>query len=201
MRELNWNYFWKSSLISTYTFRLSPGKVFTWDMFRVVKPKEQDEKNLSHCLHLKFKCYNFCEIFWKRNQSDFFFESRGHFTKIKKFYKMAVLLHDQVPENTDFSIILKTRINELQTSFRLRQFSLELVGSRASSQQLQMWFSERFSHQNLLRSLLRLLFLLRWNKYDIPKFHLTFWLCNNFDIIDRNNVLFLETTSINHLIN
>ena len=34
---------------------------------------------------------------------------------------------------------------------------------RTSSQQLQMWFSEHFSRQNLLRCLSRLLFLLRWN--------------------------------------
>ena len=45
------------------------------------------------------------------------------------------------------------------------------VGStdRASSQQLQMWFSEHFSRQNLLRSLSRLLFLPRWNKYGAKK--------------------------------
>ena len=40
---------------------------------------------------------------------------------------------------------------------------------RESSQQLQMWFSEHFSRQNLLRSLSRLLFLLRWNKYGAKK--------------------------------
>ena len=39
----------------------------------------------------------------------------------------------------------------------------------ASSQQLQMWFSEHFSRQNLLCSLSRLLFLLRWNKYGAKK--------------------------------
>ena len=49
-------------------------------------------------------------------------------------------------------------------------FSL-LVGStdRGSSQQLQMWFSKHFSRQNLLLSLSRLLFLLRWNKYGAKK--------------------------------
>ena len=40
---------------------------------------------------------------------------------------------------------------------------------RASSQQLQIWFSERFSRQNLLHSLSRLLFLLRWDKYGAKK--------------------------------
>ena len=41
-----------------------------------------------------------------------------------------------------------------------------IVGStnRASSQQLQMWFLNIFSRQNLLRCLSRLLFLLRRNK-------------------------------------
>ena len=48
---------------------------------------------------------------------------------------------------------------------------LGIVGStdRASSQQLQMWFSEHFSRQNLLRGLSRLLFLLQWNKYGVKK--------------------------------
>ena len=43
----------------------------------------------------------------------------------------------------------------------------KVVGStdRPSSQQLQLWFSEHFFAPNLLRSLSRLLFLLRWNKY------------------------------------
>ena len=46
-----------------------------------------------------------------------------------------------------------------------------VVGStdQASSQQLQVWFLNSFSRQNLLRSLSRLLFLLRWNKYGAKK--------------------------------
>ena len=38
------------------------------------------KKYLSLCSHLKFKYFNFCEIFLQRNESDFFLESRGHFT-------------------------------------------------------------------------------------------------------------------------
>ena len=46
-----------------------------------------------------------------------------------------------------------------------------VVGStdQASSQQLQVWFLNSFSRQNLLRSLSRLLFLLQWNKYGAKK--------------------------------
>ena len=46
-----------------------------------------------------------------------------------------------------------------------------IVGStdRGSSQQLQMWSFKHFSRQNLLRSLSRLLFLLRWNRYGAKK--------------------------------
>ena len=40
---------------------------------------------------------------------------------------------------------------------------------RESFQQLQMWFSEHFLRQNVLRSLSRLLLLLRWNKYSTKK--------------------------------
>ena len=40
---------------------------------------------------------------------------------------------------------------------------------RASSHQLEMWFSEHFSRQNFLRSLSCLLFLLWWNKYGAKK--------------------------------
>ena len=77
---------------------------------------------LSLCSHLKFKYFNFCEIFSQRNQSDFLLESRGHFTRIKKFSQngrptaLSSLREDR-PQ-----YILKTRITELKTSFRLRQF-------------------------------------------------------------------------------
>ena len=90
-------------------------------MRRVVKRIEQDEKYLSVCLHLQFKCFNFCEIFLQRNQSDFFLESRGHFTRIEKFSQNGrptalSRLREDRPQ-----YILKTRIIERQI-FRLRQF-------------------------------------------------------------------------------
>ena len=72
------------------------------------------------CSHLKFKYFNFREIFLHRNQSDFFLESRGHFTRIQKFLQnghptaLSGLREDR-PQ-----YILKTRIIELQTSFRFR---------------------------------------------------------------------------------
>ena len=44
------------------------------------------KKYLSLCSHLKFKYFNFCEVFSQRSQSDFFLESRGHFTRIKKLF-------------------------------------------------------------------------------------------------------------------
>ena len=109
------------SLISTHTFRLSPGKFFARDMGRVLKRTEQDEKYLSLCSHLKFKYFNFCEIFLQRNQSDFFLESCGHFTRIEKFSHndhptaLSALREDR-PQ-----YILKTRIIERHT-FRLQQF-------------------------------------------------------------------------------
>ena len=91
-------------------------------MRRVVKPIEQDKKYLLLCSHLKFKYSNCCEIFLQRNQSDFFLESRGHYTKIKKFLqngRPTVLrsLREDIPQ-----YILKSRVIELQTSFRLLQF-------------------------------------------------------------------------------
>ena len=76
------------SLISTQAFRLSPAKFFTWDMPKVVKQKEQDKKSFA-LFKFEVEIFQLCEIFLQRNQSDFFLESRGHFTRIKKFHKMA----------------------------------------------------------------------------------------------------------------
>ena len=108
--------------MSTHAFCLSPAKFFAWDMRRVVKRIEQDEKYPSLCSQLKFKYFNFCEIFSHRNQSDFFLESREHFTRIKKFSQNGCPtalsgLREERPQ-----YILKTRITELETSFRLLQF-------------------------------------------------------------------------------
>ena len=88
----------------------------------MVKRIEQDEKYLSFCSHLKFKYFNFCEILSQRNQSDFFLESRGHFTRIKKFSQNGrpTALSGLREDRTQY--ILKTRITELHISFRLRQF-------------------------------------------------------------------------------
>ena len=103
-------------------FSLVASEIFAWDMRRVVKRIEQDKKIFPSVSHLKFKYFNFCEISLQRNQSDFFLESRGHFTRIKKFSQngrptaLSGLREDR-PQN-----ILKTRIIELQTSYRLRQF-------------------------------------------------------------------------------
>ena len=66
------------SLISTHAFRLSPAKFFAWDMRRVVKRIEQDEK-IFQLLR------NFLTA-----KSDFFPESRGHFTRIKNFHKIVI---------------------------------------------------------------------------------------------------------------
>ena len=60
--------------------------------------------------------------FLQRNQSDFFLESRGHFTRIKKLLQNGrpttlLGLREDRPQCS-----LKTRIIELHTSSRLRQF-------------------------------------------------------------------------------
>ena len=113
------------SLISTHAFRLSPAKFFAWDMRRVVKRIEQDKKYLSLCSHLKFKYLNFCEIFAQRNQSDFFLESRGHFTKIKKVSPNGRPTALSGPKKEDRpQYILKTRIIKLQTSFHSKRVEI-----------------------------------------------------------------------------
>ena len=80
-----WRIHWEASLKRDFhsPFSLVASEIFR--MGRVVKRIEQDEKILSLCSHLKFKYFKFCEIFSQRNQSDLFLESRGHFTRIKKF--------------------------------------------------------------------------------------------------------------------
>ena len=97
-------------------------------MGRVVKRIERDEKIFFACSHLKFKLFNFWEIFLQRNQSDFFRESREHFTRIKKVSQNGCPtglagLREDLLHYIIFIMhyILKTRITELQTSFLLRQ--------------------------------------------------------------------------------
>ena len=102
------------NLISTQAFRLLPGKSLSWDMHRVVKRIEQDEKASSLCSHLKLKYFNFCEIFLQRNQSDFFLEPRGHFTKIKNFHKMAAPQLYQAQEKIDLSIFSKQELSSFR---------------------------------------------------------------------------------------
>ena len=91
-------------------------------MRRVEKRTEQDEKYLPLCSLLKFKYFNFCEIFSQQNQSDFFLVSRGPFTRIKKFSQNGGPTALSGLREDRHQYILKTRVTKLQTSFRFRQF-------------------------------------------------------------------------------
>ena len=73
------------------------------------------KKYFSLCSHLKFKYFNFCEIFLQRNQSDSFLESRGRFTRIKKFLQNGrpTALSGLREDRSQY--VLKTRNIELQT--------------------------------------------------------------------------------------
>ena len=110
------------SLISTHAFRWLPAKFFPWDMRRVMKRIEQDEKYLSLCLQLKFKYSNFCEIFLQQNQSNFFLESRGS----KNVHKMAASQLYQAKEKMDLSIFSKQELSSFRLVFACDSFSLEL---------------------------------------------------------------------------
>ena len=59
------------SLSPITLFALRRRFYFAWDLCRMVKRIEQDEKNPSLCSHLKFKYATLCELFLQRNQSDF----------------------------------------------------------------------------------------------------------------------------------
>ena len=101
------------SLISTHTFRLSPANLF-------------GRKNIFRS-HLKFKYFNFCQIFLQRHQSEFSVtESRGHFRRIEKFSQNGRPTAFSGPREDRPQYILKTRIIEFQASFCLRQFFAEL---------------------------------------------------------------------------
>ena len=80
------------------------------------------KKYFSLYSHLKVIYFNSCEIFLQRNQSDLFLESRRHFTRIEQFLQNG--RHTALTGLTEDrpQYILKTRIIEFQTSFRLRQF-------------------------------------------------------------------------------
>ena len=66
------------SLVASEIFRMGHAQ-------SVSETNRTGRKYLSLCSHLKFKYFNFCEIFLQRNQSDFFLESCGHFMRIEKF--------------------------------------------------------------------------------------------------------------------
>ena len=96
-------------------------------MRRVVKRTDQDEKYLSLCSHLKFKYFNFCEIFLQQNESDFFVESRGHFTRIENFSQndrptaLSGLREDRPQYNP-----AKQELSSFRLLFARDSFSLEL---------------------------------------------------------------------------
>ena len=110
------------SLISTHAFRLSPAKFFARDMRRMVKRIEQDEKISFALFAFEVQIFQLLRNFLTAKPIDFFLESRGHFARNEKFSQngrptaLSGLREDR-PQ-----YILKTRIIELQTSFRLRQF-------------------------------------------------------------------------------
>ena len=83
--------------------------------------RNRTKKYLSLCSHLKFKYFNFCEIFLQQNQSDFFWVT-WTFHEDKKFWQNGrhTALSDLREDRPQY--IVKTRITELQISFRLRQF-------------------------------------------------------------------------------
>ena len=123
--QLSWRqtYAWFPLTLFAYRQRnFSHGTCAEW-----WNEQNRTRKDLPLCSHLKFKYFNFCEIFSQRNQSDFFLESRGHFMRIKKFLQNGCPtalwgLREDRPQ-----YVLKTRIIELQTSFGLRQFFAETL--------------------------------------------------------------------------
>ena len=68
-------------------------------------------------------------------------------------------------------LVFHTALASLGCMENLRLVFLSVVGStnQESSQQLRTWFSEHFSHQNILRGLSLVLFLLQRYKYGAKK--------------------------------
>ena len=102
-------------------FSLVTSEVFARDIRRVVKPIKQDEKNLSLSLYLRFKYFNFCKCSYSEtNQTSLII-----LCVTWAFYKDQKILQNDCPtalsgpreERPQY--IPKTRIIELQTSFRL----------------------------------------------------------------------------------
>ena len=62
-------------------------KIFRIGHVQIDKTNSIGRKNIFHSVHLKFKYFNFCEIFFQGNQSDFFHVERSQGSKL--FYKMA----------------------------------------------------------------------------------------------------------------
>ena len=112
------------SLISTHAFGLSPVTFFVWDMRRVVKWTEHDGKNIFRSVRIWSSNISTSAKFSysETNQTSF----RGHFTRIKKILQNGRLTALSGLREGRPQYILKTRIMELQISFRLRQF---LVGT------------------------------------------------------------------------
>ena len=86
---------------------------------------KERKKDLSLCLQLKLKYFNFCEIFLQQNQSYFLVKSLGHVTKIKNVLQNGRPTALSGLKKTGISIILKTRIKGLKLVFPCDRFSLQ----------------------------------------------------------------------------
>ena len=102
-------------------FSLVPSEMFRIGHAQNVETNRTGRKISFALFAFEVQTLQFCEIFLQRNQSDFFLESPGHFTRIEKISQNGrptalTGLREDRPQ-----YLLKTRIIERHT-FRLRQF-------------------------------------------------------------------------------
>ena len=100
---------------------MSPAKFFAWDMCKVVKRMEQDEKISSALFAFEVQIFQLLRNFLTAKPIRLL-GSRVHFSRIKNFSQNG--RPTALPGLREYrpQYILKTRITELQTSFCLRQF-------------------------------------------------------------------------------
>ena len=97
------------------------------EIFRMGHAQSRDTNRIGRKISFalfafEVQIFQLLRSFLHRNQSDFFLESHGHFTRIKKFLQNGrpTALSGLREDRPQYS--LKTRIIELQTSFHLQRF-------------------------------------------------------------------------------
>ena len=103
-------------------FSLVASENFSMGHAQSGETNKTERKNIFRSVRIKVQIFQLLRNFLTAKPIRLFLESRGHFTRIKKFLQNGRPTALSGLREERLQYILKTRIIELETSFRLRQF-------------------------------------------------------------------------------